>query len=291
MSRTGAVPLPGTTVDPRYPDSDGRPMGDTDFHAIALILLRQALEDFFANRADVYVASNLILYYEEGNPKAHRDPDGLVAKKVVGKHYRRSFRIWEEGVVPVVLFEIASKNTWRIDLNVKPGEYARIGVKEYFLFDPEGCYLDPVLQGFKTVKGQPVPLKPAADGSLVSKQLGLRLKPEGVMLRLIDLETDQPILTRAERAEQDAQRAEEEKQRAEQEKQRAEQEKQRAEQEKQRAEQEKQRAEQEKQRAEQEQQRAEQEKREKEEAKRRADQFEAELERLRAQLEKRETQE
>ena len=28
-------PLPGTTLDPMYPDADGRPMGDTDFHAVA----------------------------------------------------------------------------------------------------------------------------------------------------------------------------------------------------------------------------------------------------------------
>jgi Uma2 family endonuclease len=214
MGQASTVPLPGTRIDPRYPDSDGRFMGDTDHHNRALILLRQGLEDRFADQPDVYIASNLVMYYEEGNPKARRDPDGLVAKKVVGKHLRRSYRVWEEGVVPAVLFEVASKDTWRVDLYEKPALYASIGVKEYFLFDPEGLYLDPVLQGFKTVKGKPVPMKPAKDGSLVSKQLGLRLVPQGGMLRLIDLETGEPVLTREERAEQERQRAEQEKQRA-----------------------------------------------------------------------------
>ncbi len=123
------------------------------------------------------VGSYLIFYFKHGDPTAHRDPDVLVAKGV-GKHERRSYRLWEEKQVPCTLFEIASKNTWRIDKEEKPLLYAQLGVKEYFLFDPEGCYLDPVLQVFRTVHGKPVPMKPATDGSLTSRQLELRLVPD-----------------------------------------------------------------------------------------------------------------
>src|SRR5260370_24895102 len=84
-----AQPLPGTVLDPMYPDEDGRPMGDRDFHSAALVWLRQALEDFFAAIADVYVATNLIFYYQYGDPSARRDPDVLGARGV-GKHFRRS---------------------------------------------------------------------------------------------------------------------------------------------------------------------------------------------------------
>ena len=210
MELVRSVPLPGTQEDPRYPDSDGRPMGDTDFHYRALYRLRALLEGYFADAPDVYIASNLVMYYKEGDPKSRRDPDTLIARGVVGKHARRSFRVWEEGVVPCVLFEVASRRTWRVDLGVKPAEYANIGVKEYFLFDPEGSYLDPVLQGFRTVKGKPVPMKPAADGSLVSKQLGLRLVPQGEELQLFDRQTGELVLTQAERlAAQERQRADE----------------------------------------------------------------------------------
>jgi Uma2 family endonuclease len=250
MNDVVSVPLPGTQIDPRYPDSDSRFMGETDFHNVAMVFLKEGLEDHFADKPDGYVASNLIFYYKEGDRKSRRDPDGLVAKGV-GKHRRRSFRVWEEKKLPCTLFEIASKRTWRVDLHEKRWLYASVGIKEYFVFDPEGCYLDPVLQGFKLVKGQSMPMKAEPDGSLVSKELGLRLVPEGEMLRLIDLKTGQPVLTRSERADQEKLRAEQEIRRAKQEKKRAQQEQQRADQEKQRAEQEHQRADQEKQRAEQ----------------------------------------
>jgi Uma2 family endonuclease len=202
-----STPLPGTLPDPRYPDSDGRFMGETDFHNLAMIWLREGLEDWFADQP-VYVASNLIYYYREGDSRSRRDPDGLVAKGV-GKHRRRSYRIWEEKVIPCTLFEIASRRTWRVDLNEKRQLYAELRVKEYFVFDPEGRYLDPVLQGFRNRAGRSVPLPAAVDGGLVSRELGLRLVPEGEMLRLIDLQTGRPVLTRSERAEQESKRAKE----------------------------------------------------------------------------------
>jgi hypothetical protein len=227
MLRT-KTPLPGTTIDPRYPDSDGRPMGDTDFHSSALVWLRDALQDFFAG-VNVYIAMNLLMYYEQGNPKGRRDPDILVAKGV-GTHKRRSFRFWEEKKKPCTLFEIASKKTWKVDVGEKRVLYEGLGIPEYFIFDPEGKYIQPQLQGFRLRKGVYVPLKPAGDGSLLSRQLGLRLVPEGDMLRLVDRKTGIPVPTRQERAEQEKQRAQQEKRRAEEEKQRAQQEKQRADQ-------------------------------------------------------------
>jgi Uma2 family endonuclease len=211
MNQVTTAPLPGTRIDPRYPDSDGRFMGETDFHNLAMIWLREGLEDHFTDQA-VYVASNLVFYFQESAPLSRRDPDVLVARGV-GKHRRRSYRIWEEQVIPCSLFEIASRRTWRVDAGKKRLLYASLDVKEYFVFDPEARYLKPALQGFRTRQRRSVALKPAADGSLVSKELGLRLVPEGTMLRLIDIATGQPVLTRAERAEQERERADQATQR------------------------------------------------------------------------------
>jgi Uma2 family endonuclease len=221
MQRAARKPLPGTTIDPLYPDSDGRPMGDTDFHSYALRWLWDALQDFFAG-LDFYIAMNLLMYYEQGNPKGRRDPDILVAKGV-GAHKRRSFRFWEENKKPCTLFEITSKRTWREDTGEKRTLYEQLGIPEYFLFDPEGKYLKPALQGFRLSKGKYVALKLDADGSLMSKQLGLRLVPEGEMLRLVDARTGKPVPTRAERAEKEKQQALKEKRQALKEKQRADQ--------------------------------------------------------------------
>lgn len=97
---TATTPLPGTTCDPCYPDSDGQPMGETGLHVMAILNLYQALLHFFRNRADIHVAADMFLYYEQGNPAACKAPDVMVAKGVAGNHPRRSFRIWRKGSHP-----------------------------------------------------------------------------------------------------------------------------------------------------------------------------------------------
>ena len=228
-SRT-TKPLPGTAYDPLYPNRmRPRHMGESDWHRLATMLLYEALEDRFRNSLQsVYVAMNLVFYFQEGNPRGRRNPDVLVAKGVVGNHLRLSYRLWEEGVLPCTLFEIASQNTWKEDIGLKRRLYARLNIPEYFIFDPEDRFLMPALRGFRTVNRRSVEMPYTADG-LISEQLGVRLVPEGRMLRLYDLATGQPILTRREQADQDRDRMEQERQRAEQEQQRAEQERQRAE--------------------------------------------------------------
>jgi Uma2 family endonuclease len=224
-------------------------MGETGFHVNASLRLYAALLAYFRDRPDVFVAADMFLYYERGNPAACKAPDVMVVKGV-SNHTRRSFRIWEEGAVPTVIFEMTSVQTRTADQEEKPGVYARLGVKEYFLFDPEGISLEPRLQGYRLQRGRYRPLVPAADGSLVSKELGLIVKAEGALLRLVDRQTGSQLLTFEEQEEQlegqrqRAKQAEQAKQQAEQAKQQAEQAKQQAEQAKQQAEQAKQQAEQ-----------------------------------------------
>jgi len=185
-------------------------MGETDYHTLAIMLLREVLEDFFAQagRADVHVASTMVMYYQQGVPSSRRDPDVLVTLGV-GNHQRRSFRVWEEGKVPDVLFEIASESTWREDVGAKRQLYEQLGIREYFLFDPEGLYLNPPLQGFRlSPAGSYVSIQPGQGGALESLALGLLLVPQGNVLRVADLQTGQLFPTRAERAEQAEERAE-----------------------------------------------------------------------------------
>jgi hypothetical protein len=201
-----------TDDDVFYPDSDGQPMGETDWHILALMMLRQALDDFFT-KEDVYVGSDLFFYYLKGDPSACMAPDVMVVKDV-GKHLRRTFKTWVEKAIPCTVIELSSQDTWKRDLGERQQKYQQLGVTEYFVFDPEGLYVKPPLRGFRLRAGKYQPLAAAADGSLASKELGLRLRAEGHMLRLIDVHSGQPILTRLERVEQEKQEKEREKRRA-----------------------------------------------------------------------------
>ncbi|MEA2564769.1 MAG: hypothetical protein QOH06_6273 [Acidobacteriota bacterium] len=202
-----------------YPESDGRPMGETEIHAQVLEDLRFALVRRYAGVPDVYVWGNLFLYYREGDPKACVAPDIFLIKGV-GKrtdNRRRIYKLWEEGgQVPSLVIELTSESTRDEDVEKKK-LYERLGVEEYFLFDPFGEYVRPRLQGFRLEGGRYQPLPQRVDGSLESRTTGLILKPEGSRLRFRDKETGEDLLNAAEadearlsaeaRARQEAERA------------------------------------------------------------------------------------
>jgi Uma2 family endonuclease len=185
-------------VDPDddiYPCSDGKPVGETDYHVVALFYLRTALDGHFHDQDDVCVATDMFFYYQEGNPAANKSPDIMVVKGVP-KRRRRSFKLWEENAGPCVIIELISRDSRNEDLVEKPRLYASLGVNEYFVYDPEGRSLrQPRLLGFRRNGQRFVPLKPAADGGLTSAELGLRLIPEGEIPRLVDVATGERLLT------------------------------------------------------------------------------------------------
>jgi hypothetical protein len=154
-------------------------------------------------------------YWEKGNPRACVAPDVMVVKGV-SRAFRRSFFTWREGgAVPCFIFEMASENTWREDLGEKYQLYERLGVREYFIFDPEAEYLKPCLRGFRLVDGRYEPIEPGADGRLCSDELRLGMKEEGLMLRLFDAASGTPTPTQNESVEQAQRLADEEQRRAE----------------------------------------------------------------------------
>lgn len=191
--------IPGFTKPIEYPTSDGKPMAETDIHRRRMVDLIARLEAFFATRQDVYVSGNLLVYYEQGNVHRHLSPDCFVVFGVPARN-RDTFRTWDEGAVPSVVFEITSKTTRREDTRTKRAIYQDVWeVDEYFLFDPLQDYLDPSLQGFRRVRGALQPIKPNRDGSLVSRRLGITLTRAGDQLRLHDTATGGTILTTEER--------------------------------------------------------------------------------------------
>ncbi len=141
------------------------------------------------------------------------------------------------------MFEIASEDTWAKDAQEKPARYERMGVSEYFAYDPNDPPLSrrhpQRLYGWRRdeTSGLLRPLTLNASGAMWSEQLESWLVPDGAFLRLYDrawqlrltqtqaeIKKSETLSILAERQRADAERREKEaeRQRAEAEKRRAE---------------------------------------------------------------------
>lgn len=199
MSVAQAVRRPKREVI--YPESDGKPMAETDVHRDVMVYLIESLQAFFRGAVDVYVSGNIFVYYVEGDTRKSVSPDVLVAKGVRKKR-RRYYQTWAEGKPPDVVFEITSESTSSEDIVWKKELYEqKLRVPEYFLYDPMDDYLKPRLQGYR-LSGSRYHRIREHGGRLLSKELGLLLAPEGEMLRLIDPSTGQRLMTHAELVEE-----------------------------------------------------------------------------------------
>ncbi|NLX99454.1 MAG: Uma2 family endonuclease [Rhodopirellula sp.] len=193
-----------------YPESDGKPMGETDEHRDEMVRHIQTLQGHYQGQK-VYVSGDLLVYYEQGNPRKFVVPDAFVVKGVSPKR-RRTYKIWLEGKAPDVVIETTSRKTRRKDTVDKPALYAKLGVKEYFLFDPDREYLDPPLQGYRRVSDVFVPIAADSDRRLASHELNLSLGVEEDQVRFCRLDTGERLLAPAERAVVEAERADREAQ-------------------------------------------------------------------------------
>jgi Uma2 family endonuclease len=195
-----------------YPEADGKPMAETEQHRIVMVDTIEVIGDHYADNPRVHVGGNLMMFYEQGNPRKHVSPDVFVSKKSRrGKlPKRRLWLIWEEGAAPDLVMEITSKKTRKEDQVTKLALYRDVlQVKEYFLFDPYEEYLKPSMQGFRLQGGLYVPIK-LVKGRLPSKVLGLHLERDGEDLRLYDPKTKRRLLTRKEKVLQAEARAQQE---------------------------------------------------------------------------------
>lgn len=213
-----------------YPESDGQPMGETNLHRRLLVELIFALTNFFEGRSDVFVTGDLFFYYVEGDSTTSVCPDVCVIFGVAPADYE-VYKTWEDGPFPQVVIELTSRSTRRQDLQNKPGLYERLGVLEYYIFDPRPPRRRGVasevgeLQWYRRQSAQePFGLVERVDPDTVvqSAVLGLGLTVRGQELRLLDVSTGQLLPTSREevvarRAAEAALQAAEEQARAAQE--------------------------------------------------------------------------
>ncbi len=192
-------------AEPDYPDSDGKPMAESDQARKGLTYAVEALDAHFAARPDVYVSGNSFIYYARGFSDAVVSPDVYVVFGVE-KRDRQSYKVWDEGgVTPDFVIEITSESTRYTDCIEKRNKYAQLGVTEYFQYDPTGNYLDPPLLGFRLIAGEYEPIDPGGNGSgaiaIRSEVLGLDLRRDRGQLRFYVPETGQKLLSYSEAIE------------------------------------------------------------------------------------------
>jgi hypothetical protein len=191
-----------------YPSSDGEPVAETYDHLYALLTTLEVLKQYLTGRQATVLADQF-LYYAQGFPRLRIAPDVMVIFDVEPGG-RDNYKTWEEGQVPVVIFEMTSKGTQDQDKTFKRTLYEQLGVLEYWLFDPKGEWIEEKLQGYR-LRGETY--EPITDSR--SEPLQLRLVVEGKLIGfyredngeklLIPDELAQALQLAEERAEQERQ--------------------------------------------------------------------------------------
>jgi Uma2 family endonuclease len=187
------APVKNSKTEVYYPTEEPKKMGETDYQHIQILILEQMLRIFLKDKKDVYLASDLIVYYEEGHPNRRFAPDLMICFGVENK-MRRTYKLWEEKVVPQIVIEVVSKETWEKVVTTKRRLYERLGVKEYYVIDPEYKYLPTPLLAYCLEFGELV--RQAVNNKRVfSSLLGLELVDTGQDFRLFNPNTGQFLPT------------------------------------------------------------------------------------------------
>ena len=218
-----------------YPSTDGKPLADDSWQARTMVGQYHMLSTRYLPEENTFVGIDMLMYYTKDKPEDVVAPDVFVVFGVPDKD-RYSYKIWEEGRGPDFVLEVSSDKSAVDNLGHKMETYARIGIPEYCVYDPQGHLHSPRLQLFRLEGGvyERVSGRGDPDGPLAvtSETLGLELRFEDDRLRLWDPATQEYLLEYAEeqakriaakqRADRAQQRVAQARQRADQAEQRAE---------------------------------------------------------------------
>ncbi len=188
-----------------YPSGDGQPVAETFDHLYVILITIEVLRQYLSGQR-ACVLGNQYLYYAQGLPRLRCAPDVMVSFGVEPGS-RDNYKIWEEGAIPRVVFEMTSAGTKAEDDGPKKQLYEQIGIEEYWQFDPKGEWIAETLRGYRLVGEDYVPIE-----SGQSLALGLRLVADGTLIAFYRLDTGEKLLIPEEmsvRAEQLQVRAQE----------------------------------------------------------------------------------
>jgi Uma2 family endonuclease len=218
------------------PEEPGLP---DEFHDFQPQLLRETCQSPNYPAEQIFIGTDLNLYYDSRHPQWHKRPDWFM---VLGapraqrqEDLRWSYVVWMEGVNPFLVVELLSPGTEAEDLGQTLREVNRPPTKwqtyEQILRIPYYVLFDRYQNQFRVFQLNGLHYQEMTGSEqrfwFADIELGLGVWPgeyqetQGLWLRWYDA-TQVWVPTAAERAQQEAQRAEQAIQRAEQEAQRAE---------------------------------------------------------------------
>ena len=168
-------------------------LGVTSWHASLVWYLKAVLTWLYQGQVCA-IYKNLNFYQTIDHMEYPVAPDLAVIKGVEFRH-GKSWAVGKTGPAPQVVFEILSEETWQKDVRYKPETYARMGVQEYFAYDPN----DPPLRRstrLRRLRGwrldtqlkEMVEIPANEAGWLWSEHLESWLVPDHIYLRLYDRE-------------------------------------------------------------------------------------------------------
>jgi len=159
-------------------DNDVSFMGETTLHFQARASASEVLRRYYDNRGKaVFIASDLYTLYP-GEQAFY--PDLLVVFDVEN-HHRRTWNVMAEGKGLDFVLEILSRGTRRVDQVQKLNLFARLGIPEYFIFDPDKY----ALSGYSLENQAYHPITAKDNRSIFSETLGLYLIVDNYKLRFI----------------------------------------------------------------------------------------------------------
>ena len=206
-----ALPVPVAEPAPRlevvepisYPDSDGHFLPDNPLQANAVMELRISLREHFHDDPDVVVEGDMFIYYARGEADERRVRGKRVGKYVAPDLFvvldhdlggRSTYMFWVEGKPPDFALEVISPSSEVRNRVAKKELYERIGIGEYFVFQPNPERRGPRLVGYALEGSRyrelgPDPALSPGAGSVRSEALGVSFRPEGAFLRVRNVRT------------------------------------------------------------------------------------------------------
>ena len=150
---TNALPI----IDPRDLPGEREEVIDGMFQNPNILDAVTILEARYKDDPTVFVDAGTVICYNPENLNDRVFPDCYVAFDVpAGAIFSQNgYLIWQVGKAPDFALEVASESTARRDITFKRELYERIGVREYWRFDPSGG----------DYYGEPIAADKMADGS------------------------------------------------------------------------------------------------------------------------------